>query len=238
MKTISRVSIDGNSLTLEEFSAVVHRCVPVRLSPKARRQMRESRRLVEEMAAAEVPAYGINTGFGKLADQRIGRPEVEKLQLNLIRSHACGVGPPLEETEIRGILLCRANALAKGFSGVRPEVAVRLLEMLNRGVHPVVPSQGSVGASGDLAPLAHLALVLIGEGEATLAKKSWRGGTALRKARLNPIIPGAKEGTPERNAGHVERWMSDLAGFGKAAGHRRCRLSTQPGRSERDAPGL
>ncbi len=194
MKNRTPIEIDGNQLTLEDFSEVVHNFAAVRLSKRAGRKMRESRKLVERIAASDVPAYGINTGFGKLADRRIAPGQVEKLQLNLIRSHACGVGSPLSVAETRGILLCRANALAKGFSGVRPEVAAFLLDMLNRGIHPVIPSQGSVGASGDLAPLAHLALVLIGEGEAWNGAGTVKGKTALRQAGLQPLIPQAKEG--------------------------------------------
>src|SRR5205823_3452861 len=116
------------------------------------------------------------------------------LQVNLLRSHACGVGQPLDEHETRGILLLRANVLAKGYSGVRPEVASLLCELLNRGVHPVIPSRGSVGASGDLAPLAHLALVAIGEGDAIYQGQKLSGGEALSRAGLRPLELGAKEG--------------------------------------------
>jgi len=156
--------------------------------------MLASREVVERIAASDIPAYGINTGFGKLSDRRIGHSQIKTLQVNLIRSHACGVGPPFSEEETRGMMLCRANALAKGFSGVRPELVAFLLTLLNRRIHPVIPSQGSVGASGDLAPLAHLCLVLIGEGEVWNGSERVSGKAALRKAGLKPFLPGAKEG--------------------------------------------
>jgi len=194
MRKRKQVEIDGNRLTLEEFEEVVFAGTPVMLSSRARLNMLESRKVVERIAASETPAYGINTGFGKLSDRHIGHSQIKALQLNLIRSHACGVGSPLSETETRGMMLCRANALAKGFSGVRPEVVTFLLTLLNRNIHPVIPSQGSVGASGDLAPLAHLCLVLIGEGKAWDRGRSISGKAALRKAGLKPFVPGAKEG--------------------------------------------
>jgi histidine ammonia-lyase len=194
MKKMQKVEIDGNRLTLEDFEDIVFNGPPVSLSPKARRAMIESRKVVERIAASDTPAYGINTGFGKLADRHIGHSQIKTLQMNLIRSHACGVGPPLSEAETRGMMLCRANALAKGFSGVRPEVVTFLLSLLNSKIHPVIPSQGSVGASGDLAPLAHLALVLIGEGKVWNKGESISGQDALRQAGLKPLTPGAKEG--------------------------------------------
>lgn len=156
MRNRKQIEIDGNRLTLEDFEDVVFKETPVALSPGARRSMLASRKVVEQIVASDTPAYGINTGFGKLADRHIGHSQIQALQMNLIRSHACGVGLPLSEAETRGMMLCRANALAKGFSGVRPEVVTFLLALLNRKIHPVIPSQGSVGASGDLAPLAHL----------------------------------------------------------------------------------
>ena len=194
MRKKKQIEIDGNRLTLEEFEDVVFSGTPVALSSKARRSMIESREVVERLAASDTPAYGINTGFGKLSDRQIGHSQIRTLQINLIRSHACGVGLPLSEEETRGMMLCRANALAKGFSGVRPEVVTFLLALLNKKIHPVIPSQGSVGASGDLAPLAHLALVLIGEGEVWNGRRAVSGKVALRKAGLKPFLPGPKEG--------------------------------------------
>ncbi len=194
MRRKKQVEIDGNRLTLEEFEDVAFNGTPVALSAEARRNMLESRKVVELLAASDTPAYGINTGFGKLADRHIGHSQIKTLQINLIRSHACGVGPPLSEAETRGMMLCRANALAKGFSGVRPEVVTFLLTLLNKKIHPIIPSQGSVGASGDLAPLAHLSLVLIGEGKVWNGRRPLSGKAALRKAGLKPFMPGAKEG--------------------------------------------
>jgi histidine ammonia-lyase len=194
MRKKKQVVLDGNRLTLEEFEAVVFDGASATLSPKASRNMLRSRKVVERIADSDVPAYGINTGFGKLSDRHIGHSQIKTLQLNLIRSHACGVGPPLSEAETRGIMLCRANALAKGYSGVRPEIVIYLITLLNRRIHPVIPSQGSVGASGDLAPLAHLCLVLIGEGEVWDGSRTVSGKAALRKAGLEPLLPGPKEG--------------------------------------------
>jgi histidine ammonia-lyase len=156
--------------------------------------MARSRAVVERMAAADEPVYGVNTGVGSLADVRIARSELEQLQRNVVRSHAAGVGPALDRETVRGMMLIRANVLAKGLSGIRPVVAERLCEMLNRGVTPCVPSQGSVGASGDLAPLAHVALVLMGEGEAEFSGALMAGGEALRLAGLEPLALAAKEG--------------------------------------------
>lgn len=179
------MQIDGNSLTLTAFEDVVVRGAPVALAAAARERMLRSRAVVERLVATNATVYGVTTGFGLLADRHIGGDQLRTLQLNLVRSHACGVGAPLSEHETRGLMLLRANVLAKGFSGVRPVVAELLCEMLNQRVHPVIPSRGSVGASGDLAPLAHLALAIIGEGES---------GEALRRAGLQPLQLEAKEG--------------------------------------------
>jgi histidine ammonia-lyase len=156
--------------------------------------MLASRAVIERLIASDQAVYGVNTGFGKMASVRISREQIGELQLNLVRSHACGVGTALSEHETRAMLLLRANAVAKGFSGVRPVVAETLCAMLNSGVHPVIPSQGSVGASGDLAPLAHLAQVAIGEGEAILQGSTLSGGDAMRTAGIAPLQLEAKEG--------------------------------------------
>ena len=156
--------------------------------------MLASRSVVDRAAAGDAAAYGINTGFGKLADVRVAPDQVAVLQQNLVRSHCCGVGEPLSEAEVRGMLLLRANVLAKGRSGVRTEVAELLTAMLQHRIHPVVPSRGSVGASGDLAPLAHLALALIGEGESFAYGKRVAAATALSAAGLSPLQLQAKEG--------------------------------------------
>ena len=160
------LAIDGRTLTLDQVRAVAQDLRPVMLHPDARARMTRSRAVVDAKAKSSEAVYGINTGFGLLADKKIPQEKLDELQVNLIRSHAAGVGEPLPDLVVRAIMLLRANVLAGGFAGTRPEVAEYLVALLNAGVHPIVPRQGSVGASGDLAPLAHLALVLLGEGHA------------------------------------------------------------------------
>lgn len=188
------LELKGAGLTLEQVAEVAREYRPVRLAASAVPKLRRTRAVVEAALGKDVPAYGINTGLGRLSDVRIAPDKVRELQLNLIRSHACGVGAPLATPVVRAMLLLRANSLAKGFSGVRPRVVEALCALLNRRVHPIVPSQGSVGASGDLAPLAHLALVLIGEGEAEYNGRIMSGGAALKQAGLRPLTLEAKEG--------------------------------------------
>jgi histidine ammonia-lyase len=188
------VELTGNDLSLEQLYEVSLQGAEASLASKARARMVASRAVIERIVTAETTAYGVNTGFGDLAEVRISQDQIRTLQVNLVRSHACGVGTPLSDPETRALLLLRANALAKGLSGVRPAVVEVLCAMLNRRVHPVIPSQGSVGASGDLAPLAHLAQVVIGEGEAVLNGQSMPGGEALRKAGIAPLVLEAKEG--------------------------------------------
>jgi histidine ammonia-lyase len=188
------IVLTGNDLTFDQLYAVALRNEPVSLSPAAVTRMNASRAVVDRLVAANETAYGINTGFGKLASVRISTEQVRQLQINLVRSHVCGVGTPLSTPEVRAMILLRANALAKGFSGIRPLVVETLCAMLNAGVHPVIPSQGSVGASGDLAPLAHLAQVVIGEGEAHLKHEKLSGGDALKRAGIVPVALEAKEG--------------------------------------------
>ncbi|HKM65706.1 MAG TPA: histidine ammonia-lyase [Candidatus Acidoferrum sp.] len=188
------VLITGNDLTFEQLYAVALRHEAVALSPEAVLRMKASRAVVDRLVAANETAYGINTGFGKLASVRISAEQVRQLQINLVRSHACGVGAPLSVQETRAMMLLRANALAKGLSGIRPVVVETLCAMLNAGVHPIIPSQGSVGASGDLAPLAHLAQVVIGEGEAYLKHEKLSGSEALMSAGIAPVALEAKEG--------------------------------------------
>ncbi len=185
--------INGNDLTLEDLREVVYERRPVMLAADARQAVERARAVVEGQLAQERVAYAVNTGVGKLASVRIPAEHIRELQMNLLRSHAVGVGEPLSELDTRAIMLLRANSLAKGFSGVRPVVIETLCEMLNRGVHPVVPSQGSVGASGDLAPLAHLSLVVIGEGEVVFNGMRLSGAEALRHAAIEPLVLEAKE---------------------------------------------
>ena len=188
------IQLTGSDLSFDQLHRIVLDHEPVSLSPMAAERMQVSRAVVDKLVASGQTAYGINTGFGKLASVRISSEQVRQLQVNLVRSHACGVGAPLSIPETRAMMLLRANALAKGLSGVRPSTVETLCAMLNAGVHPVIPSQGSVGASGDLAPLAHLAHVVIGEGAAELRGESLPGGEALRRANIAPVTLEAKEG--------------------------------------------
>jgi histidine ammonia-lyase len=188
------VALSGNDLTFSQLYDVALRSEQVQLSASAIERMNASRAVVDRLVASGAVAYGINTGFGKLASVRISTEQVRQLQMNLVRSHACGVGAPLTEAETRAMMVLRANALAKGLSGVRPLVVETLCKMLNAKVHPVIPSQGSVGASGDLAPLAHLAQVVIGEGRAAFQGKVLSGGEAMKHAGITPVALEAKEG--------------------------------------------
>ena len=192
--TDRRLLLDGETLSLEEIRDVARGGVHVELAPEALARVERARALVDRVAAGEAAAYGINTGFGTLAEVRIDRKDLRTLQRNLLLSHAAGVGTPLPEPEARALLLLRCNVLAKGHSGIRPRTLQLALDMLNRGVIPVVPERGSVGASGDLAPLAHLALVLIGEGEAFVGGQRFPGRAALARAGLEPVVLEAKEG--------------------------------------------
>ncbi|HYY35877.1 MAG TPA: histidine ammonia-lyase [Candidatus Binatia bacterium] len=188
------VELSGQKLTLSDIAAVALNREGVTVSSLAQPRISASRKVVEEIIARDALVYGVTTGFGKLSDVRIPRGALSELQLNLVRSHACGIGDPLSEPEVRAMMLLRANVLALGFSGIRLEIIQMLCEMLNRRVHPFVPEKGSVGASGDLAPLAHLALTLIGEGEAFLDGERMESGEALRRAELTPAHLEAKEG--------------------------------------------
>ena len=188
------IVLTGNDLTFSQLYAVALHHDEVSLSPEAVTRMKASRNVVDQLVASGKTAYGINTGFGKLASVRISTEQVRQLQVNLVRSHSCGVGTPLSEAETRAMMLLRANALAKGLSGTRPVVVETLCAMLNAGVHPVIPSQGSVGASGDLAPLAHLAHVAIGEGEAIYKNEKLSGAEVLKRAGIVPVALEAKEG--------------------------------------------
>ena len=191
---MNALHINGNDLTLEAVREVAESRRPVLLAPDARETVQQARAVVDGIVARNAVAYAITTGVGKLSDVHIAPDQARELQVNLIRSHACGVGEPLSVRETRAMMLLRANSLAKGHSGVRPIVIDTLCEMLNRGVTAMVPSQGSVGASGDLAPLAHLALALIGEGEC-IDEKGNRvaSADALKVAQIKPLVPEAKE---------------------------------------------
>jgi histidine ammonia-lyase len=188
------IHLDGSSLTLDDLVSIAYADAPVSLTEAARARVRAARVVVDEAARHDTPAYGINTGFGNFANVRIPHESLAELQLNLLRSHAAGVGGPLPVPVVRATMALRANVLAKGFSGIRVETLELLLALLNARVHPVVPSRGSVGASGDLAPLAHLGLVLIGEGEAWHEGAREPGATALARAGLRPASLAPKEG--------------------------------------------
>ena len=190
----SNIALNGNDLTFEQLYRVALHGDAANLSPAAADRMNGSRAVVDKLVASGETAYGINTGFGKLASVRISPEQVRNLQVNLVRSHCCGVGAPLTDAETRAMMLLRANALAKGLSGVRPLIVETLCAMLNARVHPLIPSQGSVGASGDLAPLAHLATVVIGEGRAEYKGEILEGGEAMRRAEIQPVALEAKEG--------------------------------------------
>ncbi len=188
------IHINGNDLTLEAVREVAVERRPVLLDPDAREAVSKARAVVDALVASDKVSYAITTGVGKLSDVRIPPDHIRELQVNLVRSHAVGVGEHLPAAEVRAMMLLRANSLAKGHSGVRPEVIDIFCEMLNRGVTPFVPSQGSVGASGDLAPLAHLALVLIGEGECVDEQgRRLPGSDALRLTEIKPLVLEAKE---------------------------------------------
>jgi histidine ammonia-lyase len=188
------IRLDGHSLTLDDLVAIAYDSVDVGLTDAARARVRAARAVVDDFAQRDAPTYGINTGFGSFAETRVPADALAALQVNLLRSHAAGVGDPLPVPVVRAMLALRANVLAKGFSGIRLETLDRLLDLLNKGVHPVVPARGSVGASGDLAPLAHLALVLIGEGAAWHDGAPEPGAAALTRARLHAVTLAPKEG--------------------------------------------
>ncbi|MFE8701450.1 histidine ammonia-lyase [Cytobacillus sp. FJAT-54145] len=188
------VVLTGHSLTLEEVRRVVFHKEKVGMASESTQKVEKSHEAVKRIVADKKVVYGINTGFGKFSDVLIDQGDVKDLQLNLIRSHACGVGDPFPETVSRAMLLLRANALAKGFSGVRPVLIERLIELINNEIHPVVPQQGSLGASGDLAPLSHLALVLVGEGEVFYKGEICSANDALSKEGISPLTLEAKEG--------------------------------------------
>ncbi|MBN1676910.1 MAG: histidine ammonia-lyase [Candidatus Thermoplasmatota archaeon] len=187
------VTIDGNTLSIEKVVRVAREMVRVKLSQTASESMRESRKALEKLVEDGRTIYGINTGVGELVDVRIPLDELMDLQVNLIRSHACGVGEPYPTEVVRALMLLRANALAKGYSGVRPDLPKMLLDMLNAGVHPLVPRQGSVGASGDLVMLAHLGLAMLGEGEVDAGRGFEPSVRALRRKRLSPMKLEPKE---------------------------------------------
>jgi len=205
------MELNGEQISLVQLAAVASGGEAVHITDLARPRILASRKLIEQIIERDAVVYGVNTGFGKLADVRIGRHELRQLQLNLVRSHACGIGNRLSEPEVRAMMLLRANVLALGLSGVRCELIELLCEMLNRRIYPVVPEKGSVGASGDLAPLSHLALSLVGEGEALFEGRRMSSAEALRRARLTPLELEAKEGLALLNGTQAMHAVGGLA---------------------------
>lgn len=207
------IYIDGNSLTLKDLVDVARHDAKVQLSEEAISKIKRSRALVDEFVEKEEVVYGITTGFGKFSDVTISKEDTETLQTNLIRSHACGVGKPLAEEDVRGTMLLRINTLVKGYSGIRLETINVLMEMLNKGVHPVIPEKGSLGASGDLAPLAHMVLVMLGEGEAYYQGIRMSGKEAMEKAGIPTIQLTSKEGLALINGTPVMTALGGLAAY-------------------------
>jgi histidine ammonia-lyase len=221
--------LDGSRLTIADLEAVARDGRAVALAPAAREAVARSRAVVDAAVAKGAVVYGVNTGFGNFADVVIPPDKLRLLQLNLVRSHAAGVGELLDEAETRALMLLRANVLAKGLSGVRPETLERLIDLLNGRVHPAVPGQGSVGASGDLAPLAHLALALVGEGR---CRDGTAAADALARAGLTPVTLEAKEGLALINGTQL---MTAVAGLALAEAWRLARAADVAGALTLDA---
>lgn len=238
------MQITGENITIENlYEAAFNPAVKVELAPQAKAEMKKSRDYIEGRIASGEVMYGVNTGFGAFSSVRISDSEIEQLQRNLIRSHSVGVGVPFTKNETRAMMILRANALAKGHSGIRPHVVEKILEFLNNDIIPVVPSQGSVGASGDLAPLSHLALTIIGEGEAWGENGQPVEVTELlKKKNIEPLELKAKEGLSMINGCQVMTaigllslwqarrllWMADLAGAMSLEGLRGSRKAFDP----------
>ena len=212
----SVIELTGHDLTVDDLVAIADRGEPVTVAPAARARVNASRAVVDARAEGDEPVYGVNTGFGSFAETRIDRDDLTALQLNLLRSHAAGVGEPLPVRDVRASMALRANVLAKGYSGIRLDTLEALVTALNRGIHPRVPSRGSVGASGDLAPLAHIALVLIGEGDVWDGRETRPAAAALSAHGLGPIALGAKEGLALINGTQVSTAVAALALAGVA----------------------
>ncbi len=205
------MELTGEPLSLVEIAEVAVAGAPVEIAASAHSRIHASRRVIDEIIHSDAVVYGVNTGFGKLSEVHIERSDLRELQLNLVRSHACGIGRPLSEAEVRAMLLLRANVLTLGFSGIRLEVIEMLAAMLNHGVYPMIPEKGSVGASGDLAPLAHLSLALVGEGEAFFKNERLTSAEALQRAGLQPITLEAKEGLALLNGTQAMHAVGGLA---------------------------
>ena len=208
---MSIIRLDGDSLSLEEYMSVVRFGCKIDLDKDAKVKMQESRDLVDKYVKEEKVVYGITTGFGKFSDVKISKEDTEKLQKNLIMSHSCGVGEIFNIEETRGIMLLRVNALAKGYSGIRISIVETLIEMINEGVFPIIPQQGSLGSSGDLAPLAHMVLVMFGEGEAIFEGEKVTGKIAMNRAGIKTIELTSKEGLALINGTQVTTAVGAIA---------------------------
>jgi len=196
---LKTISIDGENLTIQDVIAVARNNAKVEIPKEVKKKVQRSRQVLERLVKQKKTVYGVTTGFGALGNVLIPWEKVRQLQVNLIRSHSAGVGKALDRDATRAMMLLRANTLAKGNSGIRLETLETLLEMLNKGVHPVVPEKGSVGASGDLAPLSHMTLVMMGEGEAEYNRRRMRGREAMKKAGIRPVELDFKEGVALNN---------------------------------------
>ena len=205
-----KIVLNGNDLKVEDLWKISRENWNVFLDKSAIKRVEKTRKFIEEFVKSDTAVYGVTTGFGKLSNKKIDLEDIDELQVNLVRSHASGVGNPLSVEEVRSAMAVRTNVLLKGFSGVRPVVIETLAEMLNRGVVPFIPEKGSVGASGDLAPSAHLALVLMGEGKAFYKGKLLDGETALKEAGIKPVKLKAKEGLALLNG---TQFMAGIGGF-------------------------
>jgi len=210
---LKKLQIDGKSLTIEDVIAVARGNVKVVLSEKAKEKIRQSRKTLEQFVKDKKILYGVTTGFGALGNVVISAKDVKELQVNLIRSHSACVGKPLEKDVVRALMLLRVNTLAKGNSGIKLETLETLVRMLNKGVHPIIPEKGSVGASGDLGPLSHMTLVMIGEGEAEYKDKKMSGKEALKKAGIQPVQLDFKEGVALNNGTQMMAALAALAVF-------------------------
>lgn len=207
----NQIVLGGSLLTLKEVVQIARCHYQVGINRDSREKIHHSRRYVESLLEEKRVVYGLTTGFGKFSDTYIPSEMGKELQLNLIRSHACGLGEPLPDDVVRAVILLRVNALLHGHSGIRLAVLETMVEMLNKGVTPVIPEQGSLGASGDLAPLAHLALVLMGEGEAKYRGEQLSGLEALARAGISPVSLEAKEGLALINGTQVMTAIAALA---------------------------
>ncbi len=208
---MKKVVIDGETLTIEDLVAVSRHNSTVTIPEKAKKKVRESRETLERLVGEKRVIYGVTTGFGALGRVIIPPEDLRKLQVNLIRSHSSGIGKPLNRDTTRALMLLRANTLAKGNSGVRLETLETLVQMINRGVHPIIPEKGSVGASGDLAPLSHMVLVMIGEGEAEHGGIVTNGKEAMKEADISPVTLDFKEGVALNNGTQMMTAIAALA---------------------------